>query len=87
MERRSCFACSCKKTVKPTAATTPIGTLIQKIHGQDQWRMMRAPAIGPSTAESPRHWQIALDFASLARRVKIGDDCHRDRLHGAGADA
>jgi hypothetical protein len=51
MERRSCFECSFRKQLKPSAAMMPMGTLIQKIHGQDQSRMISPPVMGPSTAE------------------------------------
>ena len=51
MERRSCFAVSCRNATKPAAATKPTGMLIQNTHAQDTLRMMRPPATGPRTAE------------------------------------
>ena len=40
--------------MKPSDATTPIGTLIQKIQDQLACWMMRPPQSGPSTDETPQ---------------------------------
>src|SRR5882724_3310552 len=51
MARRSCLALSWKKTMKPPAASRPMGMFIQKTQAHDAWRIISAPMMGPSTAD------------------------------------
>ena len=54
IERASRFTSSCRKARKPSDATRPIGTLIQKIQDQLACWMMRPPQSGPRTDETPQ---------------------------------
>ena len=72
---------------RPTASS-PIGRFIQKIHAHDQrWMMRRADQRADDRRERPDAGEPALNLAALMHRIEIADDRHRDRLHGAGADA